>query len=46
MACLYHVGMCVAIFMDEIVGHLGFILKYFSQISEGGGEDETGWPKY
>jgi len=31
MAYPYHVGMCIAVFMDGIVGHLGFILKYFSQ---------------
>lgn len=43
----YPVGMCIAVFMDEIVGHLGFILKYFSQKSEGEGIDAAvgGWRK-
>ena len=46
MACPYHVGMCIAVFIDEIVGHLGFLLRYFSQKSEGGLIDPTGGAEY
>ena len=40
----YHLGMHIAVFTDEIVGCLGFVLKYFSQKSEGGEVSETRWP--
>lgn len=30
MACLCHLRMHIAVFMDETIGCLGFVLKYFS----------------